>query len=187
MSRHPDILTPENTALLVVDFQEKLLAAFEPEAVEQVTKNAAKFVKFAKIYGMPILYTEQYPKGLGRTVETVKAELEAHEPIEKTEFSCFGNEAFATALADQHVDAVVITGIEAHICVAQTALDALHAGYKTHVLVDAVQSRKPAEYEMGIAKLRSAGAVLTSTEAAMYEVMFKAGTPEFKQALELIK
>lgn len=185
--RHPDILTPDKTALVVVDFQEKLLAVFDPEAVAAVTANASKFIKLAKIYGLPILYTEQYPKGLGRTVESVKADLAEYEPIEKTEFSCFGNEQFKDALAAQHVDTVVITGVEAHICVAQTALDALHAGYKTHVLVDAVESRKPEEYAHGIQKIGNAGAVLSSTEAAMYEVMFRAGTPEFKQALPLIK
>ena len=185
--RHADILTAAKTALVVVDFQEKLLAVFDPAAVEQVMANAVKFIRFAKIYQLPILCTEQYPRGLGGTVETIKAELDGVNPIEKTEFSCFGNDAFAKALGEHNVETVVITGIEAHICVAQTALDALHAGYKAHVLVDGVQSRIPAEYEHGLQKMRNAGVVLTSTEAAMYEVMFKAGTPEFKEALPLIR
>ena len=91
------------------------------------------------------------------------------------------------ALGETRAQTVVLVGIEAHICIAQTALDALHAGYKAHVLVDGVQSRHTAEYAHGLAKLRHAGVVLTSTEAAMYEVMGRAGTPEFKQALPLIK
>lgn len=185
--RHAHILTAEDTALLVVDFQEKLLAVFDPEAVERVTANAVKFIRFAKIYGLPILHTEQYPRGLGGSVETIKAELADLRPIEKTEFSCFENEGFVKALAELNVENVVITGVEAHICVAQTALDALHAGYRAHVLVDGVQSRKAEEFAHGVQKMRDAGVVLTSTEAAMYEVMRKAGTPEFKQALPLIK
>lgn len=180
-------MTPNATVLLVVDFQEKLLAVFDPAVVEPLMANAVKFIRFAKIYGLPVLCTEQYPRGLGHTVETIAAELEGVEPIEKTEFSCFGNADFVAALERLNIEAVVIVGIEAHICVAQTALDALHAGYRVHVLVDAVESRKPAEYAHGLEKLRRAGAVLTSTEAAMYEVMAKAGTPEFKQALPLIK
>jgi len=185
--RHEHILTKENTALLVVDFQEKLLAAFDPLAIESALRNAVKFIKFAKIVNMPILCTEQYPKGLGGTVETVAVELEGVEPIAKTEFSCFGNEDFRSALKALEVKNVVITGVEAHICVAQTALDALHDGYHTHVLVDAVESRIPEEYGHGIAKMRHAGAVLTSTEAAMYEVLQKAGTPEFTATLPLVK
>ncbi len=185
--RHDHILTAENTALLVVDFQEKLLAVFDPNAVERVTANTVKFIRFAKIYGLPILWTEQYPRGLGRTVETIQAEMDGLAPTEKTEFSCFGNDAFVKALAAENVGSVVVTGVEAHICVAQTALDALHAGYKAHVLADAVESRKPEEYAQGVQKMRDAGVVLTSTEAAMYEIMGKAGTPEFKQALPLIK
>lgn len=185
--RHAHILTAEKTALLVIDFQEKLIAVFDPAAVERVIASAVKFIRFAKVYGLPILCTEQYPRGLGRTVETVQSEIPEIEPVEKTEFSCFGNADFVQALAAQNVENVVLTGIEAHICVAQTALDALHAGYRAHVLIDGVESRKPEEFEHGVRKMRDAGVVLTSTEAAMYEVMARAGTPEFKQVLPLIK
>ena len=185
--RHSHILTKDSTALLVVDFQEKLLAAFDPVAIENAMRNTAKFIKFARIVNMPILCTEQYPKGLGGTVETIAVQLEGVTPIAKMEFSCFGNEEFEEALRATNVENVVITGVEAHICVAQTALDAIHAGYNTHVLIDAVESRIAEERTHGINKMRNAGAVLTSTEAAMYEVLQKAGTPEFKATLPLVK
>ncbi|NUM56403.1 MAG: hydrolase [Candidatus Hydrogenedentes bacterium] len=172
-------------ALIVIDYQEKLL----PKILnaEAVSAQAIKLIRFARELDVPILWTEQYPKGLGHTVEPVATELEGMTPIEKTAFGCLGDPNFATALDASGRRQLLLTGIEAHICVMQTALLAIEKGYKVFIPRDAVGSRIESEYDAGLDRLERAGAELVTTEMAIFEMLREAGTPEFKKALPLIK
>jgi nicotinamidase-related amidase len=154
---------------------------------EEVVENLHMLIRFAYIMDLPILLTEHYPKGLGRTVPEIKEVLKEYEPIEKVIFSCFGSEEFKSKLKELGVKKLMISGIESHICIEQTALDALNAGYDVHVIADAISSRTPRNLEIGIEKMRQLGAVISSTEMAMYEIMERADTKEFKEVLKLVK
>jgi nicotinamidase-related amidase len=179
------MLDRDACALVVIDYQEKLLPKIH--GAEAVTEQAVKLIRFARELGIPILWTEQYPKGLGRTVGTIAEELKGHTPIEKTAFGCLGDAAFSKALEDTGRKQLLITGIEAHVCVLQTGLTALEERYEVYVPRDAVGSRSEKEYEAGLERLEGAGAEIVTTEMAMFEVLREAGTPEFKRVLPLIK
>ncbi|MBI4830054.1 MAG: hydrolase, partial [Candidatus Lindowbacteria bacterium] len=157
--RHPHVLKRENVLLLVVDYQQKLLAAFkEPESLAQ---TCIKLIKFAKILGLPIIWTEQYPKGLGPTVDEVRNELSHMAPIEKLTFSCFGEPRFVQSLSGNSSSQLLVCGIETHICVEQTVLDGIAAGYQMHVVADACASRKIQDHDIGLRKMEQAGGILT--------------------------
>jgi len=179
------MLDRDAVALVVIDFQEKLLPKIL--GADAVAEQGTKLIRFARELGIPILWTEQYPKGLGRTVAPVAAELESIVPIEKTAFGCLGDKAFADALAATGRNQLLLTGIEAHICVMQTALLAIEQGYRVFVPRDAVGSRFEPEYRAGLDRLERAGAELVTTEMAIFEILREAGTPDFKKALPLIK
>ncbi|GMU91706.1 MAG: hypothetical protein AMXMBFR4_07640 [Candidatus Hydrogenedentota bacterium] len=172
-------------ALLVIDYQEKLLPKIH--GAEAVAEQAVKLIRFARELGLPILWTEQYPKGLGRTVAPITEELKGFTPIEKTAFGCLGDAAFTKALEDTGRKQLLLTGIEAHVCVMQTGLAALEEGYEVYVPRDAIGSRSEKEYEAGLERLEAAGAEIVTTEMAMFEALREAGTPEFKRVLPLIK
>ncbi|MBI5117731.1 hydrolase [Candidatus Poribacteria bacterium] len=185
MMRHVYVLEKENTLLLVVDYQKKLLAAFkEPEAPVQ---NCIKLIKFAKIMGIPIIWTEQYPKGLGPTTDAVRNELMPCSPIEKLTFSCFGEPRFVSALSSHSQGQLMVCGIETHICVEQTSLDGIAAGYQVHVVADACASRRIQDHEIGLHKIEQAGGVLTCSEMAMYEILRAADAKEFREVLKIVK
>lgn len=171
--------------LVVIDFQDKLLPKI-PDA-EAVMGRAAKLIRFARGTNIPILWTEQYPRGLGRTAEGIARELEGHRPIEKTAFGCLGDAVFLSALEQTGKGQLLLTGIEAHVCVLQTALAALDDGYEVYVPRDAVASRFANEYEAGLNRLGRAGTEIVTTEMALFEMLREADTPEFKKALPLIK
>jgi nicotinamidase-related amidase len=170
------------TALVVVDVQE----AFRPAVLdfERVAGNVAVLVRGARLLGLPVLVTEQYPKGLGRTVPEVAAHLEGVEPIEKVCFSAAQAEGFADELQR---DQVLLCGIETHVCVNQTAEDLLGAGREVHVVQDAVTSRSADNRALGLHKMERAGAVVTSVETALFELLGRAGTPEFKEVQALVR
>lgn len=185
VKHHPAILTKEDTVLVVVDVQEKLLPYVADK--DEVTKNLQMLIKFSYIMGMPLVLTEHYPKGLGRTVPEIKEVLKEYKPIEKVIFSCFGSEEFKLRLKELGAKTLMLMGIESHICIEQTALDAINSGYKVHVISDAIASRTLRNLEIGIEKMRQFGAVISSTEMAMYEIMERADTKEFKETLSLVK
>lgn len=182
---HFAILSKENTALIVVDVQEKLLPYVTDK--EKVVENLRMLIRFADIMGIPIILTEHYPKGLGRTVPEIKEVLKNYEPIEKVIFSCFGSQTFKSRLKELGVKTLMMAGIESHICIEQTALDAMDSGFEVHVIADAISSRTPGNWELGVEKMRQFGAVISSTEMAMYEIMERADTKEFKEVLKLVK
>ena len=176
-------LDRSRAALAVIDVQE----AFRPAVLdfEQVASNVAVLIQGARILELPVLVTEQYPRGLGKTVPEVARHLEGVEPIEKVYFSALDANGFPAGLADR--DQVVLCGIEAHVCVNQTAEDLLTSGKEVHVVQDAVSSRTAANRDLGLHKMEHSGAVLTSVETALFELLRAAGTPEFKQVQALVK
>jgi nicotinamidase-related amidase len=173
------------SGLIVVDIQERLLPAiFEKD---RVTQNAVRLAKGAAILGIPALATEQYRKGLGATVTEVAAAIAHFAPIEKLAFSACGAPAFMDAIRDGQLSSALLCGIEAHVCVTQTCLDLLERGIRVFVAADAVSSRAPEDYRLGLERMRQAGAVMVSTEMALFEWLGQAGTGEFRQILALVK
>ena len=179
----------EDSVLVVVDVQERLVPAIDRELYERSVRNFKIVIEAAGTLGIPIVLTEQYPKGLGRTVPDVVRALEGKpfERIEKVAFSCGRDEGFLAAIAKTARRQVVIVGMETHVCVYQTSLDLINAGYEVFVLDDAVSSRFLHNYQSGIAALRDAGAVVVSTETAVFQWMKVAGTPEFKKISSLLR
>ncbi|MCL4217599.1 MAG: hydrolase [Candidatus Hydrogenedentes bacterium] len=179
------MLKREFVSFAVVDLQEKLLPKIA--GVQKILENSIKLIQFARHLELPILLTEQYPKGLGPTTAVIVNELEGVAPLEKTAFGCLEAENFSQALRDTGRNQLLIFGIEAHVCVMQTALKAVEEGYEVFVVRDAIGSRRVAEYEAGLERMREAGVVLVTVEMAMFEILRQAGTPEFKKVLPLIK
>jgi nicotinamidase-related amidase len=176
------LIDRSETVLVVIDVQEKLLPHIHDG--ERVVRNIVKLIRFAEILGIPVLAAEQAK--LGSTVGPIRDALGRTEPISKVAFGALGCGAFLDRLSALGRRALLLTGIEAHICVAQTALQALPA-YTVQVVADAVGSRDPANREVALGRLASAGVVVTSTEMAMYELLREAGTEEFRKILPLVK
>lgn len=171
------LLNRERAALVVVDVQE----GFRPyESFAGVADACAKLVQAARILAVPLLVSEQYPKGLGHTAPEVG--LEDERAIEKSVFSAVRADGFDLGGRDQ----AVVCGIETHVCVSQTVHDLLDRGIEVHVPADAVGSRHAIDYERGLERLERAGAVVTTVEAALFELLERAGTPEFKAIQKLI-
>ena len=181
-------LAAESCALVVVDIQEKLLPPIHER--ERLVSNVQMLLRLAGILELPVLVTTQYARGLGPTVEEISSLLPSDaEPVDKVEFSCFGSERFCDAVErlPGRRDAVIICGMETHICVMQTALGALNRGLAVHVPADAVGSRSLFNWQIGLDRMKAAGAVITSTETAVYELMRASGTAVFKQMLPYLK
>jgi len=185
IARRP--LNPDQCALIVIDIQEKLLAPiFEKE---RLVRNSQLLIRLAGILKIPTLLSTQYSKGLGKTIPEVASLLPEAQPVEKVVFSCFGSDVFCSAVKrlPGNRNTLVLCGMESHICVAQTALAALREGYLVHVASDAVSSRTEWNWKVGLERMRSAGAVISSTEMVMYEALGSAGTSDFKAMLQYIK
>lgn len=179
-------LTLENTSLLVIDMQEKLLKAISG-AAECVEKNEL-LLKVAAILDLDLLLTEQYPAGLGNTVDELKCLLpEDVTAIEKTSFSCCGESGFRTALKSRSRKNLIVCGIEAHVCVQQTVLDLLEMGYNVIVPADAVSSRDPRNCELALETMRHAGAFVCSSEALIFMLLRSARHPNFREISKLVK
>ena len=174
-------LDPARAVLLVVDLQEGFRKAIPGFA--GIAAATATMVRGAAAIGVPILVTEQYPKGLGRTIDEVARYLPAGpEPLAKTVFSAAAAEGFDLGGREQ----AIICGVEAHVCVNQTVLDLIDRGIEVHVVTDAVGSRSLPNRELGLAKAERAGAWPTSVETALFELLGEAGTDDFKQVQRLV-
>ena len=171
-------LDRDDAILLVVDIQERLAVAMGER--ERVVTNTGHLVAAAQLLGVPIVLTEQYPKGLGPTVPELRAALDPAPAIVKMTFDCCGEPAFAPALERTGRSTVIVCGMEAHICVLQTVLGLLATGMTVHVAADAVCSRNPENARTALELLRDAGAVITCTETVLFQLLGRAGTPEFK-------
>jgi nicotinamidase-related amidase len=180
-------LDAEQCALVIIDIQEKLLPPIFQK--DQLVRNAQLLIRAAGILKIPALVTTQYAKGLGGTVPQVASLLNASEPIDKTLFSCFGADAFCAALKrlPGNRKTLLLCGMESHICVTQTALAALREGYLVHIASDAVSSRTEWNWKIGLERMRSAGAVISSTEMMIYELMRSSSTAAFKELLPHLK
>jgi nicotinamidase-related amidase len=185
MSKERSRLTRAEACLVVVDIQDRLLPAiFERD---RVVENAVRLIKGAGILGIGVLATEQYRKGLGATVTEVADAITGFSPLEKLAFSACGAKEFLPALKARKATAAILCGIETHVCVSQTCLDLLDEGVNVFVVADAVSSRTAENHQLGLDRMRAAGAVIVSTEMALFELLGQAGTEEFKQILALVK
>ena len=175
-----------NTILLIIDVQEKLMAVID--GAKGVLRNIDRLVRGAEILGVPVLVTEQYVKGLGPTVDSIREALgERYRPIEKDCFSAHGCAAFAAQLAALERTQIVVAGVETHVCVYQTVMDLLAAGLEVTVAADAVSSRTAENRKIALDRLISEGAKLSSTEMALFELTGVSGTDEFRAIARLIK
>jgi nicotinamidase-related amidase len=178
-------ISTEDSAIVIVDIQERLANAMQMR--EPVIRNCLNIIELAKMYKIPLLVTEQYPKGLGQTVDEIRNALPSYQPFEKMTFSCCGSNGFSAELRKHNCDTVLLAGMETHVCVLQTCLDLIEEGFTVHVLNDAVCSRSKANWKTGIKFMRDAGAVITCTETALFQLMKVAGTDEFKAISKRIK
>jgi nicotinamidase-related amidase len=177
-------LNPKRVFLLVVDPQEKLLNVM-PEK-EKVIKKIALVSQSAKILNIPIFLTTQYQKGIGPVVSELDDALAGISPIDKMEFNCFENEDVKLAFSEIYLsrDIMLVVGIEAHICVFQTVMGAIKYGFKPYIVGDAITSRNLADKDLAMARFAQMGVVVGSAEMAIYEMLKKAGTDEFKAILK---
>lgn len=192
-----DLLTPDrltlqrdHCALLVIDIQSRLCKAMNPDWLRRMRRNARTLVAGARIMGLPVIVTEQYPKGLGPTVPDVMEVLPEGQPIlEKMSFSCCGEPTFLESLIALRRDQILVTGMETHVCVFQTVRDLLARSLVRSVFVaeDATVSRTRRNHEIGLRQMAHAGAVRTSVEAALFDLLDRADTPEFKAVSALIQ
>jgi nicotinamidase-related amidase len=176
------MLRRDDAIVVIIDMQERLLPVITER--EGVVENVLKLVKFARLIGLPIILTEQ--QNLGETIPEIRKELEDIKPITKLEFNCFESGAFVERIRQLNRNTLIIAGIEAHICVAQTALHALH-DHAVHVVSDAISSRSSHNREVALERMRYTGVTITSTEMIIYELLGKAGTDQFMEALKLVK
>jgi len=183
-STAPHILRAENTVLVVVDMQEPFLRnLFERE---RVIHNVCMLMDGAKALDVPVLATTQYAERMGGVLAEVQERLGDAPILDKVTFSCW-DEPFQQELQQRNRKQVLLCGVEAHICVSQTAHDLLAAGYEVHVVEEAVSSRSEASARLGFAKMRQSGVIPASIESALYEMLGRAGTPAFREILKIIK
>jgi len=185
VARRP--LEADQCALVVIDIQEKLLPPIFQK--EQLVRNSQLLIRAAGILKIPTLLSTQYAKGLGATVPEVAGLLPETQAIDKTLFSCFGSDVFCSVIKrlGSRRNTLLLCGMESHICVMQTALGALNQGLNVHVAADAVSSRTELNWKIGLNRMQAAGAVISSTEMMIYELLGKSGTPAFKEMLKHLK
>ncbi len=179
------MLSRSSAALVIIDFQDKLFQAMH--AKENLLVNAAKVIKGAKVFDLPLIVTEQIPEKLGQTIPEVTRELGDIERIAKESFSCWGNDRFREQVKLLNRRNIIIIGIESHICVYQTTVDLLDNGYYVHIVADAVSSRTKENSATGLAAMRSCGARITSTEMVLFEILRSAGNAGFKDIQKIVK
>jgi len=184
-TRHSTILRREETALLIIDIQEKIFKVMLNS--ESLITNAIKLIQGFNILNLPIYITEQYPKGLGETESRIKSALNNITPIQKMSFSCAGAGDLFDILKQLNIKQVVLAGIESHVCVQQTALDLLENGFQVNLAADACSSRKEIDYNIALDRMRSSGVIVTTTEAILFELLNVCGTDEFKSISKIVK
>lgn len=179
------IIVPQEALVLLVDMQEKLVPSIWGK--ERLLRRCRLLLRGLALMGQPVLVSHQYTKGLGETVECLRQELPHYDPMEKMTFSCWAEESIAKAIRDSGRGTVILCGIEAHICVQQTALELLDAGYRVILLADCLSSRREEDLQVALERMQQAGAEVTTCEALLYELMGRAGTEQFKQFSRMIK
>jgi nicotinamidase-related amidase len=179
-------LSASTSQLVVIDIQPKLCGVMDADSVQSVINNTALLLQAARLCEVPVIATEQYPQGLGETSPEIKLHLDPVQPIAKTAFSACDEPKFNQHLHRDRPQ-VVITGMEAHICVLQTALDLLAAGKQVFIVEDAIISRKENNRANAVARMRQAGCIITNTESVLFEHLRNAQHPAFKTISKLIR
>jgi nicotinamidase-related amidase len=185
IKRFDRLLVAERAALLIIDIQERIIRVINE--YETVIENTIKLIKGFKTLQIPIYYTEQYPKGLGPTVEAIQTELSGKTAIQKLSFSCSGADDLFIDLKIKNISQVVVCGIESHVCVQQTVLDLLANGFEVTLAADAVSSRRVKDYEIALARMRQHNTEVTTTEAILFELLNVCGTDVFRQISKIVK
>ena len=181
-------LLREQALVLCVDVQERLSAALPEELLGRLRKNAAILLRGAAALGVPVLVSEQYKKGLGDTLpDLVEALPAGTQRFEKLEFSAWASAPIAQAIVNSGRSQLIVFGMETHICVFQTVRDLCHTGFTVHVPHDAVASRDPENLRLGLVLAERAGAVVTAVETVLFDLLHRAGSPEFKAISGLVK
>ena len=181
------LLQPTRALLVVIDVQEKLCAAMDQDKLHDLVRNTGILLDSAQELDVPVVYTEQYVKGLGPTVAGLKEKAPGAACHEKLSFSCCGNETFREQLKQSGRTQIIVCGMETHVCVLQTVIDLLDDGYTVHVVTDAVISRNGDNRRAALETMTLAGAVPTSTEAAAFQLLKIAGTASFRKLSQLVK
>lgn len=183
--RHPNLLERENSVLLIIDVQEKFRQHIDN--FSELTKTIPILIEASKMLDIPTVVTEQYPEGLGTTISEISNCLGAHECIRKREFSCCQQESFVKHLARLKRKQIMVAGIESHVCVNQSVHDLLAIGYMPHLIVEAIGSRTAANKQIGIEKMTASGAILSSLEMALFELLKDSADATFREVQRLIK
>lgn len=180
-------LDRDRAVLVVIDVQEKLCVAMDSAVLGKLVKNIGIMLETAAEMAIPVLVTEQYVKGLGSTLTELKEKSSASPCFEKMAFSCCGSSEFVEALKATGRNQVIVTGMETHVCVLQTVLELREAGFDVHIVRDAVMSRNKQNWQTAIETMTLAGAIPTSTESAMFQLLKVAGTDEFRKLSRLVR
>jgi nicotinamidase-related amidase len=175
----------EDTAALVVDFQEKLFPFIHES--ENLIKNTVRLINGLKVLGISMFVTEQYSKGLGNTIEPIGEALGEYSHIEKSSFSCCGNSDVCKVLEKSGMKNILVFGIEAHVCVLQTTVDLIQLGYKPVLIEDCVSSRNPNDKRIAIERMRNEGALISTYESILFELCEVSGTDTFKAISKIVK
>jgi len=175
----------KNAIVLAIDFQERVITAMHES--EDVIRKTVIFFKGCRILDVPILVMQQYTKGLGGTIAPIKEALGEFEYIEKEIFSSYKNEEFKAKLEQSGKTEIIVTGAEAHVCVQQTVLDLLDHGYKVYVLVDCISSRFAMDRKFSMKRMETAGAIFTTMESMLFEMLGSANHPRRKEITQLVK
>jgi nicotinamidase-related amidase len=178
-------INKDDSVLVIIDIQDRLASVMDVR--DQVILNCSHLIELSRIMDIPIVLTEQYPRGLGQTVKEIRDILPVYKPIEKLSFDCCDERPFLEEIKGLQRKNIILTGMETHICVLQTCLSLLKEGYNVHVVKDAVSSRKKENWMAGLEFMRQAGSVITCTETVLFQILKIAGTEEFKAISKRIK
>lgn len=181
----PTMLTIANTVLVAIDFQDRIFRVMHDK--ERLIQNVLRLIRGVQVLEMPVIVTEQYPAGLGPTLPEIAELLPGVKPVEKRSFSCCDEERFRQVLEALNRKQVIIAGIEAHVCVYQTAMALLRLGYEVQVVVDCVSSRQLENKEVSLTRMNSTGISLTTMEMALFELLKVAQGEKFKQISNIVK
>ena len=181
-------LDVSDSVLVVVDLQTRLMQAMDPDAAQATVDNAVRLIRGAGLLDIPVLATEQYPRGLGPSAPEISEAMgQGNSPLEKVEFSCLKAPGFLQALQPLGRKTLILCGVEAHICVYQTALDGVASGYNTVVAADAICSRRSENRALAIDSMRQAGAFINPTESILFEWLGRAGGDAFKEISRMLR
>lgn len=179
------LLEREQTVLVLVDFQEKLVPIMAQS--QRTIDNTIALIHLSGLFHLPVILTEQFPRWLGPTIPEIRECLPVYDPIPKMEFNCCEAKGFNERIETVTARSIILIGLESHICVFQTCFSLLKKGYTVHVPQDAVDSRQEENRRVGLDLMEDAGAIITSTEAVIYQILKKAGTSEFKKMMKIIR